>query len=340
MNVSRPYQAVGGSIPGTPPPSRPAGMGVPAPVPPTSAPLLGRPLPRRPRPEAGGGPGWAVPKQTISLRVRPGSAGAARPPATTANPGPRPATAAAAQSGSSRTSGGGGGGGGGNLMRPGPGVTAASPPLAGRGSWNLRTACEDLTLRLIDSDAEMWRARPDTESAEERTAQRGVGHFCSSAPKAAAAGGGGGRPAGSGAADKSLSTRKPAVPGQVCYGTNSWPDRSVVLYRSVVLRPGLLRHQLAQCAPATAAEHRVGGAGEPSIGSPEHELCGRPYQRGSDWWWWRRRRRPAQECPGGRVPVPAQRLWGLGAFYTTPRRTHRLRPAIAVRTTGRSTLAF
>jgi len=82
-----------------------------------------------------------------------------------------------------------------------------------QGSWNLRTNCVDLGIRLIEQDANTWRRRA---SAVELGGEGG---------------GGGGKPSVSGVngssggskrrSKKSLSTRRPAIPGQVCYGLNT-----------------------------------------------------------------------------------------------------------------------
>jgi len=86
-------------------------------------------------------------------------------------------------------------------------MAGSTPGKATPEAWNQRTGCVDLSMRLLDVDLEQaWR---EPESSDK-------------GPPTAAAGGGCGT-ASSGAASsaRSLSRRKPAVPGAVCYGTNT-----------------------------------------------------------------------------------------------------------------------
>jgi len=89
------------------------------------------------------------------------------------------------------------------------------------GGWNQRTGCDDLSMRLLDVDREQaWREPDGNDKGPVRgagAAARGDGVTTSGVGSGAIA-----------SSARSLSHRKPAVPGAVCYGTNT---RKVALPR-------------------------------------------------------------------------------------------------------------
>ena len=203
---------------------------------------------RAPRPDAQQ-PSWVVPKQAITARVRPGSANAAlrRP-----RPGSSRGGCGGAEGGGGTEGGGGaeggdrgdgprgysGGGGGGGAR-----VHEATAPSA---AWNLATGCEDWGLRLLDEDRAMWRTREPDHAAS-------VG----------AAGQAAGQARGASAPTRSLhvSERRPALPGQVCYGTN---NRRVNLpRRASTTAGGRSNRPSATDLMRLAAAGGANGGGEP-----------------------------------------------------------------------------
>lgn len=117
--------------------------------------------------------------------------------------------------------------------KAGAGGPTGAPP---QGGWNLRTGCEDLSLRLLDVDREQaWK-----------------GPSGSAGPTATGSGG----PALSGA--RTLSHRKPALPGAVCYGTNT---RQVPLPRRPTTTDGGRENRPPPAAPSTTYGRAALGAG-------------------------------------------------------------------------------